>query len=824
MKNFFLLLLLVPAALYSQIRGKVTDRDGNALPFVSVFLENSFKGTTTNDQGLYELSIYSQGSYTIVFQFLGYQTRKVTVTVESFPHTLDVSMQDENIVLREVVINPNDNPANAIVRNAVQARSANTEKLRKFRCDFYSRGIFRIRNAPKRVLGARIDMFDEMLDSTRSGILYLSETVSKLAYQKPDKLKETIIASKVSGNDNGFSFNNAASADFDFYDNTIALSSSIISPIASNAFNYYKYRLEGSFFDEDNHQIHKIKVTPRRNTEPCMEGYIYIVDESWALYGVDLSVKGNNIQLPALTLLTLKQNFSFNSSEDTWAKTSQVLDFQLSLFGMNVSGRFTYVYSNFEFPDQFAKKTFGPEVLVFQEGANKKDSTFWSSARPVPLTDEEVRDYAKKALLQQRKESRSYLDSLDRVKNKFKVLDLITGYTYNRSFRKLSYRYDGIVSGLGFNTVQGYNISTGFSATKRNEEKRTFTTIGTRMNYGFSEDRFRLNGFIARRFNNINDLEIEVAGGSAVQQFNPANPIGRIVNSIATSFFRDNYMKLFDRTFASITYKQELFNGFHLTSTLNYDWRKPLFNTTDESIVRNDRGYTSNNPLEPQNFTSVPFERHSLARANVTARISFGQQYWTRPDGKFNIRNEKYPTLFVTYEKGFAASDEKYSFDHLAARIFYDIGLGNKGQLGVNLRAGRFFNADQIAFADFKHFNGNQTHIGQADRYLNVFNLMPYYDFSTNKQYAEAHAEYSDQGYILNKIPLLNKLQANLVLGYHLAATPDITPYSEYSVGLDNLGFGKIKFFRLDYVRAYQGENFLYDGVIFGLKFLNILE
>ena len=39
--------------------------------------------------------------------------------------------------------------------------------------------------------------------------MYLSETVSKITFQKPDKLKETIIASKVSGNDNGFSFNTA---------------------------------------------------------------------------------------------------------------------------------------------------------------------------------------------------------------------------------------------------------------------------------------------------------------------------------------------------------------------------------------------------------------------------------------------------------------------------------------------------------------------------------------------------------------------------------------------------------------------------------------
>src|SRR5690606_14650653 len=227
---------------------------------------------------------------------------------------------------------------------------------------------------------------------------------------------------------------------------------------------------------------------------------------------------------------------------------------------------------------------------------------------------------------------------------------------------------------------------------------------------------------------------------------------------------------------------------------LEYSRRKPLFNNTDESILHNDKGYTSNNPLELMNYTSVPFETHELAKGSVIAQINFGQQYWTRPDGKFTIRNENFPTLFLGYEKGFAGSDEKYNYDHVMARLFYDLGLGTRGNLGLNTRVGKFFNADSISFTDYRHFNGNLTHIGQADRYLNVFNLMPYYDFSTNDQYFELHAEYTDNGYIINRIPLLNKLKANLVLGYHNLAQPAIRPYSEYSIGLDNLGIGKVRF------------------------------
>ena len=73
-------------------------------------------------------------------------------------------------------------------------------------------------------------------------------------------MKEEIIASKVSGRDNGFSFNNASSANFDFYDNYLEFDANVVSPIADNAFNYYRYQFEGSFFTENRQQINKIPI------------------------------------------------------------------------------------------------------------------------------------------------------------------------------------------------------------------------------------------------------------------------------------------------------------------------------------------------------------------------------------------------------------------------------------------------------------------------------------------------------------------------------------------------------------------------------------
>ena len=415
-KNFTLLFLLFAFAVQSQIKGVVKDVAGKPLPFVNIFEENTYNATTTNDLGKFELNIKTPGRHIIIFQYLGFKTAKQVVEVSQNMQPIEVILSEEEISLNEVIVNKADNPANEIIRNAIKNKKDNSSKTARYTADFYSRGIFRVKNLPKTILGQKLDFFDEVIDSTRSGILYLSETVSKVTFQKPDKLKEVIIASKVSGKDNGFSFNNASSANFDFYDNYLEFDANIVSPIADNAFNYYKYKFEGSFFTENRQQINKIKIIPRRETEPVMSGYIYIVDDTYAIYAVDVTLTGKQMQNPALNTLNLKQSFSYNSNTKVWAKSTQTLDFDAGMFGINMSGGFTYVFSNFEFPEKFEKKTFTAEVIRFEENANKKEDSFWQTIRPVPLTDEELNDYAKKDALQEKKKSKVYLDSIDAKK------------------------------------------------------------------------------------------------------------------------------------------------------------------------------------------------------------------------------------------------------------------------------------------------------------------------------------------------------------------------------------------------------------------------
>ncbi|MEY2738536.1 MAG: hypothetical protein RL259_445 [Bacteroidota bacterium] len=818
-KIFHTLTLFFTLISFAQIKGTVKDENGKPLPYVNIYIENTYIGTTSNELGTYELNSKDQKNIHLIFQHLGFKTQKHWVTSTQVPYQLDITLLEENYELKELVINTSENPTNEIIKNAIAARKKNAAKTDKFEADFYSRGVFKAKNIPKKFMGIEIGDFDGNLDSTRSGIIYQSETVSKIKFEKPNNLKEEIIASKIAGNDNGFSYNTALNTNYDFYENYVNFGINMVSPIATNAFNYYKYKLESTFVDANNQLINKIKVTPKRDKEPVFEGFIYIVENSWAIYGIDLDIKGYRMQEPILENMKLIQNFSYNETTKVWAKNIQSLDFSAGIFGMKFTGKFTHVFSNYQFKEGFDKKTFGKELVTFATNANKKEADFWDTTRPVPLTTEEFKNYIQKDSIQTIRKSATYLDSIDAKGNQFKLDKLITGYTYKNSFKKWSINYQGLsnIASFGFNTVQGYNLESGFSYRKWNDETGKYTFISSTFNYGFAEDRLRVKGNYYHRFNNKNNAYISVSGGSSINQFNGNEPISAIVNSVSTLFFKNNFMKLYNKEFIDVNYGREVVNGLFISGKLLYENRRALLNTTDYTVLKNNDIYSSNDPLQPLNFTSTPFNPHHVFKFQLGNRIRFGQKYISRPDGKINIQNDNYPVISLNYEKAFGATHKNHQYDLISGVIDFTKTLGNKGDFGLRIKAGKFFGAQNIAFVDFKHFNGNLTHVNIMNNSLNSFNLLPYYSHSTNDAYVETHIEHNSKGYLMNKIPLLNKLQWNLIGGFHQILIPNAKPYQEVTIGFDHIGWGKFRFLRIDYVRSYQ-NGFQGDGIMFGIK------
>ena len=817
-KFFQILFLLITTIVQSQITGIVKDTSGQPLPYVNIFIENTYKGTTSNEDGYFELNISKTGNHTVVFQFLGYKTLQKKLEISQFPHAIDVVLEEENINLNEVVIDAKENPANQIIKAAIAKRQLHLEKLNAYTADFYSKGIIRIVDAPENFMGQNVGDFDGALDSTRTGILYLSETMSKIKYLKPE-LFESVTASKVSGNSTGISFNSAMDVDFNLYNNTVNINNDIISPIADYAFNYYKYKLEGEFYDDEGHLIHKINIIPKRENDRVFSGSIYIVEDTWALYGIDIQVKGSQIQVLAADTIRIRQNLTYDKSEDQWLVRAQTIDFDYSFLGFKGDGSFVANYTNYILDPESTDRNNKNEILVFEKDANKKEVEFWNNKRPVPLTTEELKDYIRRDSLETLRSSKTYLDSIDTENNKFKIINLLTGYSFKNSFKKRSFRISGPLEGVHFNTVQGYNVSLDANFTKRYNNYKNFVSIDGDLNY--SVETKRLRGTLGGRykFNAINNATAWANFGAKTQQFNRSNPISNLHNDISSLFFENNFMKIYDKQFAEIGYAQEIFNGLRFSSQIAYENRKVLFNTSDEVINPQDNiEYTSNNPLAPNDFGSAPFTNHDLILLDLGIGIRFGEKYMSYPDLKFNISNSDYPQLYFNYSKGFSASVSDYNFDHFNVRLRQNINLKTTGILKYNLSIGTFFENKDLAFTDYKHFNGNLTHVNTKGNYLSSFKNMGYYDFSTSNNYFEYHLEHDFKGYILGKIPWVNTLNLNLVIGAHGIGIKNESPYKEFNIGLGNIGWKKYRFLRVDYVRSYV-NGAIDDALMFGLSF-----
>ena len=83
-----------------QISGRVTDETGEPLPGVTVLVKNTNKGTSTDSEGYYKLTVQDE-VVTLVFSFIGYVSEEIVVGNQSI---IDVMMVQDIQKLTEVVV------------------------------------------------------------------------------------------------------------------------------------------------------------------------------------------------------------------------------------------------------------------------------------------------------------------------------------------------------------------------------------------------------------------------------------------------------------------------------------------------------------------------------------------------------------------------------------------------------------------------------------------------------------------------------------------------------------------------------------------------
>ncbi|MCC7302675.1 MAG: carboxypeptidase-like regulatory domain-containing protein [Bacteroidia bacterium] len=806
----FAAFLVSAPALATRVSGTVTDLRGEPLAFVNIHVAGTHRSTTANENGKFSLEL-EPGNYDIVFRMVGYKTLTLPVVVSGEKQEVPVMMEAEVYNLAEVKINAGEeDPAYAVIRGAITKRKYHLEQVESFTCDVYIKGLQRVTKFPKKIMGMQVDPRGNI--DTVSGIVYLSESVSKYWFKQKDKIREEMISSRISGNNRAFSYNRASDMMFNFYENLIEVEDlskrGFVSPINANAFFFYRYRLHGSFM-ENGEMVNKIEVIPKRDNDPCFRGFIYIIENSWKIHSTDLYLT-KNAQISFVDTLRVKQVY-FPVKPDVWMVLSNRFEFSFSFFGIQGNGVFMGVHSNYVIDPVLPQNFFTGEEWKVEEDANKKDSSYWNSVRPVPLTTEEKTDYRKKDSTEKIRTSEPYLDSVDRVTNKPTAGKIfLTGMTINRRYKKREWEVSPLIANIAFNTVQGpvAGIHLGFSQRMENNKR---VAARAHVSYGFSDERINATFSLQYSYNPKHFSRWKIAGGQHTPQLNETNPVGPLLNSLYSLLDERNYARFFSKSFILIEHDMEIINGLYFRVGGEYAWKQPLYNTSFYHWINyEEREYAGNNPLNPSSELTAVFPSHRAFYADVNVRLRFGQKYITRPGRKI-VTGSKWPAFVIAYRKAVAGiGGSEPDFDLLKISIHDEIKLKLLGSLTYMITAGTFLSGRTIYFTDRQHFAGNQTLYSTFA--LTRYNLLDYYSYSTLSEFLEVHAEHRFGGFIVNKLPLMRRLKLSDIAGVHFLSTKQLPNYLEAFFGLEKLGV-----VRADFVMGFEPDRKPVTGFRFGI-------
>ncbi len=825
MKKLLLFIFVVLSAFHASaqqyvLSGRITDQKNGPVSFASVYIKNSTYGTTANENGEYQFKL-KPGNYDIIYRFVGYKERTESITISNHDEPHSVQLQDELFQLREEKIkgNQQNDPAMDIMRQVINKREFYLNEVKSYSCAVYIKGVKKIISSPKTLLGKGMKKILK-LDTSARGISYQSESLSSFSFEQPNKVKEVFVASKVAGVNPTFGYNKASDLQVNFYKSIFFVnglsSHGFVSPAGSYAFKYYKFHLLGTVI-EDGKKIDKIEVLSKHGKALSFSGSIYIMEGDWRIYSVDLFLTKAFNNLNYVDTLRVSQQY-IPVKNNTWMPLSFQYSYIGGLQGFKFSGYYLGIYNHYKIDTLFQKGYFTGEILHVDTAANKKTLSYWTDVRPVPLAQQEAAYYHKNDSITAIKESEKYLDSIQHTKNEIKFLPfMVKGYLATDKTNKDSLYLYPFLQSVYYNTVEGWGINLKGVYSKTYDDNRSFS-ISPALRYGFANKLFSANVHSSYTYDQEHAGKFFLDFGSDLLDLNNIGTRSLYFNTLSTLLSEQNFVKYYQSKFVDLGFQRELANGVLWMANISYADRTQLYNTSYNHIFTySGLKYTSNNPLATgaaADDRSVLFPQNQALTFNTSFRFTFDQQYITRPTGKIYLPS-LYPVITVSYRKGINSvfgSDVNYDF--VSLDISQDrIPMGLFGHSAFKIKAGDFLNRQTVYFPDYNHFLGNEGTTSDPT-YVGSFHFLPFYTFSTDQAFLEAHYQHNFAGAILDNIPYLRRLKLEEIIGANYLGEKGQKNYTEFYFGLKRLIYGA------DYGVSYLGNKKYIQGfrIFIGLK------
>ena len=176
----FLILYIFPALAIGQgISGTVIDQDGEPLPFTTIYIKETGSGSVTNQSGKYEIRL-APGAYTLIFQYLGYKSEQISVTIGNEMTTRDMVLHQQAFALQAAEVEGGkEDPAYKIMRKAIAKSSYHRQQVNSYTSEVYLKGGGRLIDAPWYLRKA---MMKEGMDTSAT---FVTESISEISYTRP---------------------------------------------------------------------------------------------------------------------------------------------------------------------------------------------------------------------------------------------------------------------------------------------------------------------------------------------------------------------------------------------------------------------------------------------------------------------------------------------------------------------------------------------------------------------------------------------------------------------------------------------------------------
>ena len=834
------------------IRGSITNARKEPLPFASIVVKNTSIGTMSNADARYELML-NPGKYEIIFQYLGYQTLVQSVEVWEGYVQLDVVLQDQTVTLQELQVKAGkEDPAYTIMRKAIAKSRFHVLQVQSYSARVYTRGGGRLTDSP---FFLRNKLKKEGIDPNT---VYFTESVAEVFYQQNPKVFRQKVLSIRSNMEKFAPPNDYLQASF--YQPLIA---GAVSPLSPKAFAYYKFQYLGIFKDRG-FEVNKIRVTPRSKGDNVFEGDLYIIEDLWSIHSLNfftmksgfrfdikqLSAPINQVWMPVSNQIEVKGSYlgfegefkylasvskydlkinpafteevkiidekvekpaaALSKADRTTATLEEALAQKKELRKKDLN-KLIRAYEKQEEKERH-KKAAEPRVVrndstVIDTLAYRRDSTYWSEVRTVPLTLMEVESFTRRDSINQREEAKAASDTLKKNTSKFKWDHLLWGHNYRLS-KSTQLDYRSPVYSVQFNTVEGWAFHTSLRLTHKLKDKNSIY-LRPLLRYAFAREK--LTGTLRMGYKGENS-GFFVEGGQYVSQFNSENPIHPFVNSLWTLFFERNYMKIYEKKFLALNYQRKVMDGLTVKGNLEWADRFELANGTNYTLIRyGDRAYTPNLPLNEER-DQEPIAQPRALTFHLSANYQPWLQYSIR-NGKKRPINDDSPMFGFNYRKGLSSllgSQVDYDLVELSFRHAFNVGI--RGRLFYGATAGAFLNNRALSLPDYRHFAGNLTVLQTGDL-LTSFRLLDYYRFSTGGNYWHGHALYQFRKFLITRIPLVRMTGIKEAVFAHYLYTDRSQHYWEAGYTLN----GILRIFRVEAVASFQGTQYQSFGVRIGL-------